>query len=127
MLAEAVCASQPWVVTPLVVTRVQGFIASGQLRSADQLLDIRQFNQPGTVIAVLEPLYRGGLDGVLPGSNCVANAYTSNHEALQRPETGALRGLGLHAVDTLGLVHAILLRIQALLMPFKTLVFSGGH
>jgi hypothetical protein len=29
-------------------------------------------------------------------------------------------------VDALGLVHALLLRLQALLLPFKTLVF-GGH
>jgi hypothetical protein len=37
------------------------------------------------------------------------------------------RRFALHAVDTLGLVHAILLRIQALLLPFKAPVFSGGH
>jgi hypothetical protein len=30
-------------------------------------------------------------------------------------------------VDTVALVHAMILRIQALLLPFKTLVFSGGH
>jgi hypothetical protein len=37
------------------------------------------------------------------------------------------RWLALHAIDTVGLVHAILLRVQALLLPFKALVFSGGH
>jgi hypothetical protein len=26
-----------------------------------------------------------------------------------------------------GLVHALLLRVQAVLMPFKLLVFSDGH
>jgi hypothetical protein len=30
----------------------------------------------------------------------------------------------LHAIDTVGVVHAILLRIQALLLPFQALVFS---
>ncbi len=34
-------------------------------------------------------------------------------------------GVGLHAIDAVGVVHAMLLRIQALLLPFKTLVFSG--
>jgi hypothetical protein len=34
-------------------------------------------------------------------------------------------GVALHEVDALGLVHALILRIQALLLPFKTLVFSG--
>lgn len=31
----------------------------------------------------------------------------------------------LHAVDATGVVHAMLLRIQALLQPIKTLVLSG--
>jgi hypothetical protein len=127
MLAEASCASQPWVVIPMVVTRVQGFIAAGQLRSTDQLLDLQQFvRQPGTVLTVLEPLYENGLDGVLPGSSCVANAYTSNHQALQDPNLPTGRRLLLHAVDTVGIVHALLLRIQAALLPFRALVL-GGH
>ncbi|WP_137176512.1 HlyD family secretion protein [Roseomonas sp. AR75] len=126
MLAEASCASQPWVVVPMVVTNVQGFIATGQVRSTDQLIDLQQFRQPGTVLAVLEPLYEGGLDGVLPGSSCVANAYTSNHDALADPNLPTMRRIALHAVDAVGLVHAILLRIQTVLLPFTTLVL-GGH
>ena len=111
----------------LTVTDVQGFIATGQIRGTDQLLDVQQFRQPGTVLAILEPLYPGGLDRVVPGSGCVANAYTSNHERLAQPGIGAGERLALHAVDAVGLVHAILLRIQALLLPFKTLVLGGGH
>nr|WP_314076539.1 biotin/lipoyl-binding protein [uncultured Roseococcus sp.] len=125
MVAEAVCVSQPWVVIPMVVAQVQGFVAGGQIRGAEQLLDVQQFRQPGTVLVTLEPLYEGGLDGVVPGSHCIANAYTSNHEALSQPGVGTLRGIALHAVDAVGLVHAILLRIQALLMPFRLLVLSG--
>jgi hypothetical protein len=37
----------------------------------------------------------------------------------------AAQSFGLHAIDAVGLVHALLLRIQALLMPIKTLVLSG--
>lgn len=127
LVAEAVCASRPWVVMPLVVTAVQGFVAGGQVRASDQLVDIQQFRQPGTVMVRLEPLYEGGLDGVVPGSSCVANVYTSNHAAIDDPATGTGRALVLHAIDTIGVVHAVLLRMQALLMPFKMLVFSGGH
>jgi hypothetical protein len=36
-----------------------------------------------------------------------------------------VQGFVLHAIDTVGLVHAMLLRIQALLLPVKTLVLSG--
>ena len=81
--------------------------------------------RPGTILAILEPLYEGGLDGVTPGSSCIANAYTSNHDLLASKDVGVLRGIWLHAVDAVGLVHAMLLRIQALLLPIKTLVFSG--
>jgi multidrug resistance efflux pump len=127
MPAEATCVSLPWTVIPMVVTNVQGFIASGQVRSTDQLIELQQFRQPGTVLVTLEPLYPGGLDDVLPGSSCIANAYTSNHDLLSEPGITTGRWLALHAVDAVGFVHAILLRIQALLLPFKTLVLSGGH
>jgi multidrug resistance efflux pump len=127
MPAEATCVSQPWTVIPMVVTSVQGYIATGQIRGTDQLLELQQFRQPGTVLVILEPLYPGGLKGVLPGSSCIANAYTNNHEFLSQPGISTGRWFALHAIDAVGLVHAILLRIQALLLPFKTLVLGGGH
>lgn len=126
MIAEASCASLPWRVIPLVVTQVQGFIATGQFRGSDQLLDLAQFRQPGTVLVIMEPLYPGGLDDVVPGSSCIANAYTSNHERLADPSLSTGQRVALHAVDAVGLVHAILLRIQTALLPFKALVL-GGH
>jgi multidrug resistance efflux pump len=126
MIAEVTCISKPFAVIPMVVTGVQGYIAAGQFRGGEQLLDPQQVKQPGTLIAFLDPLYQGGLDGVTPGSSCIANAYSSNHDEIVAPETGAIRRVALHAVDGLALVHALLLRIQALLLPFQTLVF-GGH
>lgn len=125
MLAEATCISKPWVVIPMVVTYVQDYIAAGQFRGGEQLLDAQQVTRPGTILAYLEPLYEGGLDGVTPGSSCIANAYTSNHELLSSGKVGFFKRLGLHAIDAVGLVHAMLLRIQALLLPVKQLVFSG--
>ena len=125
MIGEVTCVSKPFTIIPMVVTDVQRYIAAGQFRGGEQLLDPKQVTQPGTLIAFLEPLYKSGLDGVTPGSSCIANAYSSNHDEIVAPETGTLRGLALHAVDGLALVHALLLRIQALLLPFKTLVFSG--
>lgn len=125
MLAEATCISKPWVIIPLVVTGVQDYIAAGQFRSGEQLVDPQNLRQPGTILVLLEPLYRNGLEGVTPGSTCVVNAYTSNHDVIADPKTSALRGFALHVVDATGLVHALLLRIQALLLPVKTLVLSG--
>jgi multidrug resistance efflux pump len=126
MIAEVACVSKPFTIIPMVVTQVQDFIAAGQFRGGDQLIDPQQVTQAGTLLAFLEPLYDGGIDDVTPGSSCIANAYTSNHDVIAAPETGTLKGLVLHAVDGLGLVHALLLRIQALILPFRTLVF-GGH
>jgi multidrug resistance efflux pump len=125
MVAEATCISKPWTIIPMVVTGEQDYIAAGQFRGGEQLLDARQAAAPGTILAFLEPIYQGGLDGVTPGSSCIVNAYTSNHDLIASKETGALKGFVLHAVDAVGIVHAMLLRIQALLIPIKTLVLSG--
>ncbi|MGC2778124.1 MAG: biotin/lipoyl-binding protein [Bradyrhizobium sp.] len=127
MVAEATCISKPWVIIPLVVTDVQDYIAAGQFRTGEQLLEAQNIAKPGTILAFLEPLYNGGLDGVTPGSRCIVNAYTSNHEEIVDPRTSTGRKIALHVIDGIGFVHALLLRIQALLLPFKTLVFGGGH
>jgi multidrug resistance efflux pump len=125
MVAEATCISRPWVVIPMVVTNVQDFIAAGQFRGGEQLIEAQQVARPGTILVFLEPIYKGGLEGVTPGSSCIANAYTSNHELISSGQLSSFKSFALHVVDATGLVHALLLRIQALLLPIKTLVLSG--
>jgi len=126
MAAEVTCVSKPWSIIPMVVTQVQDYIAAGQFRGGEQLIDAQQVTRPGTILVFLEPLYQGGLDEVTPGSSCVANAYTSNHDLIASGNIGTVRSVALHVVDALGLVHALILRVQALVLPFQTLVF-GGH
>jgi multidrug resistance efflux pump len=125
MVAEAACISKPWTIIPMVVTGVQKYIAAGQFRGGEQLVEAQQVLTPGTILTFLEPIYEGGLDGVTPGSSCVVNAYSSNHELIASKETGAFKRFALHAVDAVGIVHAMLLRVQALLLPIKSLVMSG--
>ena len=125
MVAEVTCVSKPWSVIPMVVTDVQDYIAAGQYRGGEQLVDVQQVSRPGTLLVVLEPLYQSGLQGITPGSSCIANAYSSNHEIIVAKDTGTIRRALLHGLDALGLVHALILRLQALVLPFKTLVFSG--
>lgn len=125
MVVEATCVSKPWTIIPLVVTRVQDYIASGQFRASDQLVDVGRMSAPGTITVFMEPLYEGGLEGVLPGSNCFANAYSNNHERLASADIGFGTWIYLHIVDTVGIVHALLLRLQALILPIKLLVLSG--
>jgi multidrug resistance efflux pump len=126
MIGEVTCVAKPWQIVPVVITEVQDVIASGQVRPTDQLIDIQQVARPGTLTVILEPLYKGQLDDLPQGGICIANAYTNNHEALADPDISTLRWFGLHAIDTVGLVHAMILRIQALLLPIQTLVL-GGH
>lgn len=127
MAAEVTCISKPWTVIPMVVTTVQDFIAAGQYRGGEQLVDAQQIVKPGTLLVTLEPLFANGLDGVIPGSTCIANAYSSNHDLIASGEVSFLWGLALHGVDATGVVHAIILRMQALILPIRTLVLSGGH
>ncbi|WP_454848670.1 HlyD family secretion protein [Rhizobium binxianense] len=125
MIAEATCIGKPFTIIPMVVTDVQDVIAAGQLRPTDQLVDVQQTARPGTLTVFLEPLFPGALEGIPPGSSCIANAYTNNHDALADANIGTLRWLFLHAVDAVALVHAMILRMQALLLPVQTLVLSG--
>lgn len=104
---------------------MQDYIAAGQFRGGEQLIEAQQVARPGTILVFMEPIYKGGLEGVTPGSSCVANAYTSNHDVIEAKETGTLKRIALHGVDATGIVHAMLLRIQALVMPVQTLVLSG--
>lgn len=126
MVAEATCISKPWTIIPMVITSVQDYIAAGQFRGGEQLLEAQNTVRPGTVLVFMEPIYEGGLEGVTPGSSCIANAYSSNHERIASGKVGGFKSFALHVVDATGIVHAMLLRIQALVLPIQTLVL-GGH
>jgi multidrug resistance efflux pump len=125
MVGEVTCISKPMIIIPMVVTEVQDLIAAGQIQASDRLIDAQQVLAPGTITVYLEPLFAGGFDGVPPGSSCIANAYTNNHDRLDDPDLSMASWLFLHVIDTVGVVHAIILRIQALLLPVQTLVLSG--
>ncbi|MEM8664410.1 MAG: HlyD family secretion protein, partial [Pseudomonadota bacterium] len=126
VFAEMSCYSKAFTVIPMVITSVQDVIAGGQIRPSDNLLDVQNLGAPGTITVSMEPLYSNGLEGVPPGSRCVANAYTSFHEELSSGDAGALDSIFMHVVEKTGAVHAAMLRIQTLTFPVKELVI-GGH
>jgi multidrug resistance efflux pump len=126
MVAEATCISKPMTIIPLVVASVQDVIAAGQILQTNQLTDMAKLGAPGTVLVFLEPLYAGVLDDVPPGSSCIANLYSNHHDLLESKDIGSLKKVYLHIVDTVALVHALVLRLQAVVLPLKALVF-GGH
>ena len=127
LIAEALCVAKPMTIIPMVVVDIQGVIAAGQVRAGELLIDVQQQAKQGTLTVFLEPLYEGGLDGVPPGSNCIVNAYTSNHDRLEHEDLNVFTRIVLHGIDAVGLVHAIILRLQALVLPIKLLVLNGGH
>jgi multidrug resistance efflux pump len=130
MVAEATCITKPMTIIPLVVTNVQNVIAAGQILQTNQLTEMAKLGPPGTVLVFLQPLYEGVLDRVPPGSSCIANLYSNNHERLQSKDIGTGEFLYLHFVDAVALVHALVLRLHAVVLPLQALVFKGdggGH
>ncbi|MTI16212.1 HlyD family secretion protein [Rhodobacteraceae bacterium RKSG542] len=125
MIGEITCASKPFQVIPMVIVGIQDTIPSGQFRPTDQLVDPKDLAQPGTVLAVMEPLYKGQALGIPPGSRCIANAYTNNHDKIVSEDTGFWAGVFYHMVDALAILHALILRMQAILLPVNILVLSG--
>jgi len=125
MVGEVACIAKPWSIIPMVVTDVQNVIAAGQIRPTDQLVDLQRIGGPGSITVIMEPLFPGGLDQLPQGSSCIANLYTSNHELLESGKVGGIHAVTLHAIDAIGIVHALLLRIQAVIMPIRILVLSG--
>lgn len=125
MVAEAACISKPMTIIPMVIIEVQELIAAGQVRGSDQLIDPQDAVKPGTITVYMEPLFKGGIDDVPPGSSCIVNAYTNNHDLLSAEGLSTPKWVFLHVIDTVGVVHALILRIQALLFPVQTLVLAG--
>ena len=125
VITEVTCASLPFEIIPMVVIDVQPVIAAGQFRPSDQLLDITERAKPGTFLVKMVPLYPESIADVPLGSKCAGNAYTNTHDQLENPDIGTGEWLFLHMVQTVGVVHALLLRVQALLLPIQTLVLTG--
>jgi hypothetical protein len=54
------------------------------------------------------------------------NAYSNNHDLIASGKVGFLEKVYLHIVDTVALVHALIIRLKAIVLPLKVLVL-GGH
>jgi len=81
--------------------------------------------RPGTIMAVLEPIFEGHADDITPGSACAGVAYTSREA---ERESGEIKGFGRFTssiVDGMGIANALVIRIQTLMLPIRVLVFPG--
>jgi hypothetical protein len=46
MIAEVTCISKPFTIIPMVVSDVQDYIAAGQFRGGEQLVEAQQVSKP---------------------------------------------------------------------------------
>ena len=126
MITEITCPSKPLTVIPMVVTEIQDAIAGGQLRPTDQLIELEERARPGTVVAMLEPIFENGqTDAIPPGSVCVGVAYSSHEAEIEAGEVSGVTAFTLRLVDGMGIANAIVIRAQALLLPIRAIVFPG--
>lgn len=125
MLTEVTCPTKPLAVVPMVVTRIQNAISTGQVRPTDQLIDVQDRIRPGTVIVQLEPVFESHADYIPPGSNCIAVAYSNHSAEIDAGEVTGFQALLLRIVDGMGIANAIVIRAQALLLPIRVIVFPG--
>ena len=61
MVAEATCYSKPLSIIPLVITDVQDFIAAGQFRAGEQLVDLQQTRAPARSLFISNRCMRAAL------------------------------------------------------------------
>ncbi|MGD8529165.1 MAG: biotin/lipoyl-binding protein [Methyloceanibacter sp.] len=126
MITEITCSSKPLTVIPMVITDVQNVIASGQVRPTDQLLDVDERAQPGTILTFLEPVFEGSQASAIPrGSICVGVAYSSHAAEIEAGKATGIRALAMRIVDGMGIANAIVIRVQALMLPIRAVVFGG--
>ncbi len=123
MITEITCSSKPLTVIPMVVIEIQDAITTGQLRPTDQLIDVQDRVRPGTVLAVLEPVFAGHADAVPRGSTCVGVAYSSHAAQIEAGKIRGISALVMRLVDGMGIANAIVIRAQALLLPIREIVF----
>lgn len=123
MLMEITCATKPLKVIPMVIAAKQTAIASGQFRPGDGLVDMVDRRRPGTVAVFLEPVFPGHTDGITAGSSCLGVAYTSRAAELAAGEITGTQAFFTRIVDGMGIANALVMRIQALLLPVRALVF----
>ncbi len=126
MVGEISCATQAFKIIPMRVLSVSNYIPAGQFRPSDTLLDVQDRARPGTVGVVMEPLFEGGTANIPRGSKCRATLYTNNHDRLKSDEDmSTFQRIGLHVIDTVALVPAILIRSKTVRLPIEVLVLAG--
>ena len=60
MAAEVTCVSKPFTIIPMVVTGVQDYIAAGQFRGGEQLIDAQQVARPDTLLVFCDKCFHEG-------------------------------------------------------------------
>ena len=121
MVAEAACISKPWTIIPMVVTNVQDYIAAGQFRGGEQLIEVQNIVRPGTILV----FHGAALQGRPGGRDRRQQLY---RQRLYQQSRADFFRQAQHGEELLAACRRrgrawcmpVLLRIQALLLPIKT-------
>ena len=111
MIGEVTCVAKPLTIIPMVVTQVQDLIAAGQVRPTDQLIDAQQAGPARNHHRV--SWSRSTRVGSLASRRAaIASPMPTPATTIVSPtRTSAPRdGSSSMHVDTVGLVHAMILR-----------------
>ncbi|WP_204112298.1 HlyD family secretion protein [Shimia biformata] len=123
MPAEIACDSNASLsfrntVMPARVHSIQPAVASGQIIPKEDIVDVAQRLQRGSVLAMLELEYPEHEAMLLDGSGCIVQTYTDN-----------LSGVGGHIIAATGMIKAVGLRLKVFgaILTGVGLGGGGGH
>ena len=88
MAARSPACPSPSTVIPMVGHKCAGLHRRRPISRRRAVDRCAAGDAAGHIPGFLEPLYKGGLDDVTPGSSCIANAYSSNHDIIVAKDTG---------------------------------------
>ncbi|WP_299349618.1 biotin/lipoyl-binding protein [uncultured Shimia sp.] len=120
MPAEIACESNANLlfrnsVMPAHVYSVQPAIATGQVQPDSRLLDMGGATQRGTLMVLLNPVYKEHEDMLIDGTGCIVQAYTDN-----------IDGFFGHVVAATGMIKAAGLRLKVFGSILSGIGLLGG-
>lgn len=127
MAAELACESNFNIgmrntILPARITRIQDPISSGQMAPSGRLMEPAERAKRGQVVVHLDLVHDAHRDHLVPGSACIVQAYTTG---LKGPMEGTMVA---HAVEAMGIIKAVGIRIKAWLGLASGIgLVGGGH
>ena len=125
MAAEVACESNFSIsmrntVLPARIVRIQKSISSGQLAPSGRLMEPAEKAKRGQIVVHLDLVHPEHRELLVPGSGCIVQSYTTSLD-------GDMEGTVVdHAVQAMGIIKAVGLRIKAWFGLTSGIGLTGG-